>query len=300
LNSFHQSNEYASVSLVNFGQNLTVENPIQIFDVHNFFDFIEINHPYHPKNPAFLILKKGKIIFTENVNRIELAENYVTLIDSRKVYEILEISDDLEIFLVAFKRQYTEKLPLKIHRLNAFVYFQNELVRHFQLATPRFEKIWKNVDLLKNVLESEDVTTHHDEIIRHLFSAIVYQFGDTVSQNADFSRQKISRKQELVLHFLKNVGEHFLEEKEVTYYAEKQFITSRHLSAVLKEVTGNTAGQIIAAFILKEAKAQLCSSDKSIYEISMDLKFSDQYSFGHFFKKNSGESPSAYRKRFKN
>ena len=139
-----------------------MENPIQIFDVHNLFDFIEINHPYHPKNPAFLILKKGKIIFTENVNRIELAENHVALIDSSKVYEILEISDDFEIFLVAFNRQYTEKLPLKINRLNAYVFFRNELVRHFQLAAPRFEKIWKNVDLLKNMLESDDLTTHQD------------------------------------------------------------------------------------------------------------------------------------------
>lgn len=231
---------------------------------------------------------------------MELAENYVALIDSRNVYEILEISDDLEIFLVAFNRQYIEKLPLKINRLNAYVFFRNELLRHFQLTIPRFEKIWKNVDLLKNMLESDDLTTHHDEIVRHLFSAIVYQFGDTVSQISDFSRQKISRKQELVLHFLKNVGDHFLEEKEVTYYAEQQFITSRHLSAVLKEITGNTAGQIIAAFVLKEAKAQLSSSDKSLYEIAMDLRFSDQYSFGHFFKKHSGESPSVYRKRFKN
>lgn len=276
-----------------------MENPIKIFDAHNIFDFIEINHPYHPKNPAFLILKKGKVIFTENFNRIELSENYVALIDSRKVYEILEISDDLEIFLVAFDKEFTEKLPLKINRLNAFIYLRNELVRHFQLRNSQFEKIWKNVDLLKNILESEDFTTHHDEIIRHLFSSVVYQFGDIVSQNSDFSKQKISRKQELVLHFLKNVGEHFLEEKQVTFYAEKQFITSRHLSAVLKEVTGNTAGQIIAAFVIKEAKAQLASSDKSLYEISIDLKFSDQYSFGHFFKKHSGESPNAYRKRFK-
>lgn len=276
-----------------------MENPIQIFDTHNIFDFIEINHPYHPKNPAFLILKKGKLIFTENVNRIDLAENYVALVDSRKVYEILEISDDLEIFLVAFNREYTEKLPLKINRLNAYVYFRNELVRHFQLPPSQFEKIWKNVDLLKNILESEDFTIHHEEIIRHLFSSLVYQFGDTVSKNSDFSKQKISRKQELVLHFLKNVEEHFLKEKEVAFYAEQEFITSRHLSAVLKEVTGSTAGQLIAAFVMKEAKAQLSSSDKSIYAISMDLKFSDQYSFGHFFKKHSSESPSAYRKRFK-
>jgi len=276
-----------------------LENPIQIFDAHNIFDFIEINHPYHPKNPAFLILKKGKVIFTENLNRIELAENYVALIDSRKVYEILEISDDMEIFLLAFQREYTEKLPLKINRLNAFIYLRNESIRHFQLASPQFEKIWKNVDLLKIILESEDFTFHHSEIIRHLFSSIVYQFGDTLSQNTDFSRQKVSRKQELVLNFLKNVGEHFLEQKDVTYYAEQQFITSRHLSAVLKEITGNTAGQIISSIVMKEAKAQLSSSDKSIYQISMDLKFSDQYSFGHFFKKHSGESPKAYRNRFK-
>jgi len=276
-----------------------LENPIQIFDAHNIFDFIEINHPYHPKNPAFLILKKGKVIFTENLNRIELAENYVALIDSRKVYEILEISDDMEIFLLAFQREYTEKLPLKINRLNAFIYLRNESIRHFQLASPQFEKIWKNVDLLKIILESEDFTFHHSEIIRHLFSSIVYQFGDTLSQNTDFSRQKVSRKQELVLNFLKNVGEHFLEQKDVTYYAEQQFITFRHLSAVLKEITGNTAGQIISSIVMKEAKAQLSSSDKSIYQISMDLKFSDQYSFGHFFKKHSGESPKAYRNRFK-
>lgn len=276
-----------------------MEKPIQIFDAHNIFDFIEINHPYHPKNPAFLILKKGKVIFTENLNRINLSENYVALIDSRQVYEILEISDDLQIFLVAFDKEFTEKLPLKINRLNAFIYIRNELVRHFQLTTSQFENIWKNVDLLKNILESEDFTTHYDEIIRHLFSSLVYQFGDTVSKNSAYTKQKISRQQELVLHFLKNVGEHFQEEKHVAFYAEKQFITSRHLSAVLKKVTGNTAGQIISAFVMKEVKAQLSSSDKSLYQISMDLKFSDQYSLGHFFKKNSGESPSVYRKRFK-
>ena len=277
-----------------------LEHPIQIFDEHNVFDYIEIRHPHHPKNPALLILKKGKVIYNENVDTIELTANHVALIDSRRVYEILEIIDDLELLLVAFSRDYTEKLPLKINRLNAFVYFRNELVRHFRLDQQPFERIWKNTDLLKNILESNDPSAHREEIIRHLFSSTIYQFGDMIAHSSAFSKDKISRKQEIVLQFLKNVGNCYLEEQDVTFYAEKQFITSRHLSAVLKEVTGQTAGQIIAAFVMKESKAQLSSSDKSIYEISIDLKFSDQYSFGHFFKKHSGESPSAYRKRFKN
>ncbi|MBA5245719.1 AraC family transcriptional regulator [Marnyiella aurantia] len=276
-----------------------MEQPIQIFNAKNIFDYIEIKHPYHPKNPAFLILRKGRVVYNENVNRIELSGNHVALIDSRRVYEILEISQDLELLLVAFSREYTEKLPLKINRLNAFVYFRNELVRHFGLEPEPFERIWKNADLLKTVLESNDASTHRDEIIRHLFSSTVYQFGDMIAQSARFTRDKISRKQEIVLQFLKNVGDSYLDEREVTYYAEKQFITSRHLSAVLKAVTGQTAGQIIAAFVMKEARAQISSTDKTLQQIAADLKFSDVYSFGHFFKKHSGEGPNVYRKRFR-
>lgn len=277
----------------------TLEYPIQIFDTGNIFDFIAVGRPHHPKNPAFLILKKGKLIFTESLNSIKLGENCVALIDSRQVYELQEISENPEILVIAFAREYTEKLPLKINRLNAFVYFRNELVRNFCLEPKAFTRIWNNAELLQSMLENGDSSANREEIIRHLFSAAVYQFGDIISQHSNFSKNKVSRKQEITLQFLKNVGEHFLQEREVTWYAEKQFITSRHLSALLKEVTGKTAGQIIAAYVMKEAKALLSSTEKSMYEISMDLKFSDQYSFGHFFKKHSGESPAFYRKRFR-
>lgn len=278
----------------------TLEYPIRIFDADNIFDFITLGRPHHPKNPAFLILKKGKVIFTESLNSIELGENCVAMIDSGQVYELQEISENPEILIIAFSREYTEKLPLKINRLNAFVYFRNELVRNFCLNPKTFTRIWNNAELLQSMLESEDPSANREEIIRHLFSSAVYQFGDIISQHSNLLKNTVSRKQEITLQFLKNVAEHFLQEREVTWYAEKQFITSRHLSAILKEVIGKTAGQIIAAYVMKEAKALLSSTEKSIYEISMDLKFSDQYSFGHFFKKHSGESPAVYRRRFKN
>jgi len=277
-----------------------LEYPIRIFNAENIFEFIAVGRPHHPKTPAFLILKKGKLVFTEGLNSIELHENCVALIDSRRVYELQEISENPEILMIAFAREYTEKLPLKINRLNAFVYFRNELVRHFCLDPKPFSRMWNNAELLQSILESEDPSANREEIIRHLFSSAVYLFGDIISQNAVFSKEKVSRKQQITLQFLKDVGEHYLEEREVTWYAEKQFITSRHLTAILKQVTGQTAGQIIAAYVMKEAKALLSSTDKSIYEISSDLKFSDQYSFSHFFKKHGAESPAAYRRRFQN
>lgn len=276
-----------------------MQHSIQIFDTGNIFDYIEIGYPYHPKNPAFFILKKGRIVYSENLDRIELTANHVAIIDSRRVYEILEISDDLELQLTAFSREYTEKLPLKINRLNAFVWFRNELVRHFRMEKEPFDSIWQITALLKSVLERPEPSAHRDEIIRHLFSSTVYLFADMITHVSRFSKEKISRKQEIVLQFLKNVGDCYLDERDVSFYADKQFITSRHLTSVLKEITGQTAGQIIAAFVMKEAKAQLSATEQSLYEIALNLKFSDQYSFGHFFKKHSGESPNAYRKRFK-
>lgn len=277
-----------------------MENPVQIFNAETIFDFIEAGRPHHPKSPAFLLVKKGKISFTESLNRVELRENSVALVDSRQVYELQEISENPEIMVIAFSREYTEKLPLKINRLNAFVYFRNELVRNFCLDPTPFARIWNNAALLQSILESEDQSENREEVIRHLFSSAVYQFGDIISQHSNFSKNKVSRKEEITLQFLKNVGEYFLEQREVTWYAKKQFITSRHLSAILKEVSGKTAGRIISGHVMKEAMALLSSTNKSIYEISADLNFSDQYSFAHFFKKHGAESPAVYRKRFRN
>ena len=57
----------------------------------------------------------------------------------------------------------------------------------------------------------------------------------------------------------------------MSFYADKMFLTPKHLSTVVKEVSGKTAGEWIDSLVILEAKAMLKSSEQSIQEIADEL-----------------------------
>ena len=56
-------------------------------------------------------------------------------------------------------------------------------------------------------------------------------------------------------HFIRYVSEGYKEERSVAYYAGKMFLTPKHLSTVVKEVSSKTAGEWIDSLVILEAKA---------------------------------------------
>ncbi|MFC3161475.1 hypothetical protein ACFOEQ_26240 [Chryseobacterium arachidis] len=68
------------------------------------------------------------------------------------------------------------------------------------------------------------------------------------------SMSHMSRQEEIVFVFLNDLAENYHNERTVEFYSERQSITTRHLSSVLKEVTGMSASQMIALIVLNEAK----------------------------------------------
>ena len=87
------------------------------------------------------------------------------------------------------------------------------------------------------------------------------------------------------------------QERSVNYYAKELFLTPKHLSSVVKEVSGKTAGEWIDNFVLFEAKSLLRSSQKNIQEIADELNFANQSFFGKYFKHYTGMSPKEYRRK---
>ena len=92
------------------------------------------------------------------------------------------------------------------------------------------------------------------------------------------------------------LSEAYIKELRVNYYAKELFLTPKHLSSVVKEVSGKTAGEWIDVFVIFEAKSLLKSSQKNIQEISDELNFANQSFFGKYFKHYTGMSPKEYRK----
>lgn len=271
---------------------------ITVYTEKEVYEHIPVGHPYRPKKSAILFLKKGKIILKEQISVVEIHENSVVLINMKSVYELLEISNDIEIRSIAYNRSFIEKVSLKLNRLNLYNNLKKQLSRNFPLKPEEFSILWDNTELLSQTLKSHDKIEFSQEIGVNYLSIIIYFLMSFAPFSGYEQQGKMSRSQQIVYDFIMLVSEHYLTHKSVQFYAQKLGISMRHLSSVLKQENGKTANEIISEFILNEAKAQLSGTSKSINTIADNLQFSDSYSFSHFFKKHQKISPIQYRKQF--
>lgn len=111
----------------------------------------------------------------------------------------------------------------------------------------------------------------------------------------DFPSGGHSCKELLFMRFRQLVSIHFMQHREVNYYASKLHISPKYLSTSVKTVSGRTVREWINEAVIKEIKYQLLNTALSIKEISGKLGFSDLSSLGKYFKTQTGVSPKTYR-----
>lgn len=272
---------------------------VEIFTQHNIFERISVDKPFRPDNPAFVFVKTGTIKLRQHFSDLELSANMFMVTDPQTVYEMISVSDDFQSRMVSYKREFISALSLKFNRLITYRYFRQQMNRGVPFHEDEMEMVWKSVNFLKYILDSETGVIYKKEIIEHLFSVFCYQMAGIISKEDDSSMSRMSRQEEIVFNFLTDLTTYYHTERMVEFYAERQSITTRHLSSVVKSITGKSASEIIALIVMNEAKVLLNSSEKPVSEVSAMLGFSDQYSFSHFFKKHLEVSPSQYRNQFK-
>ena len=103
----------------------------------------------------------------------------------------------------------------------------------------------------------------------------------------------------LVRQFEQLVSERFIAEHSVQGYAKRMGVSDSHLRDTVKAVTGESPGNIIRNKLILEAKRLLAHSDATSAEISYRLNFEDASYFGRFFKRETGMSPSVFRRQIR-
>lgn len=96
---------------------------------------------------------------------------------------------------------------------------------------------------------------------------------------------------QLVMKFKQLIRLNCQKHHSVSWYAEHLQQSANYLNVMVKRVTGKTAGDIIAAQIIMEAKRQLIHTKLSPKEVAFALGFSDHSYFTKFFRKHTGKSP---------
>ncbi len=152
-----------------------------------------------------------------------------------------------------------------------------------------------HLDELKALNNKEKDNYYFNEMIWHHFSLVIYEI-DNYFKKIDKPHLVTHREDELTTSFFKLVQEHFKEEHNVQFYADKLFISRKYLTKVINKTTFKSPRDIVHQVLAVEARLLLRNPNLNVNEVAAQLKFSDQASFSKFFKKHTGRSPLEYRK----
>lgn len=89
---------------------------------------------------------------------------------------------------------------------------------------------------------------------------------------------------------------HYREHRPVAFYADALGLSATHLNRILKRERQTTIQKWLAARLIDEAKRALVFSVQSVKAIALGLGFSDTAYFTRFFQRETGMSPTAYRR----
>jgi AraC-like DNA-binding protein len=125
----------------------------------------------------------------------------------------------------------------------------------------------------------------------------IYKFIFSHKEDDETSKKKyeFSLSGDMIKEFAKLIRQHIMTESSLDFYAEKLCVSKQYLSLIVKEKTNVTAGRILSTMRTETASRLLRDPKFTIQQIAEMMSFSDQSSFGKFFKKHTGSSPMKYR-----
>ncbi len=163
-------------------------------------------------------------------------------------------------------------------------------------------------DVLPTVHLIDDTVLHGQQ---NAFSSAVAAYvaaGDSVEESErkarDFAARGILPKQrpqgvgeKLYNRFVTLVGDHYRTNSDVAFYADCLNVSATYLAQVCHRVGRLSPKNIIDRQMTRAIANDLLTTDRTVQEIAFANGFSSQAHFSKFFKKQTGLSPSDYRRQ---
>lgn len=251
-------------------------------------------NPFKLDMSMAIIYDQGEAVSKINMKEYHIKAPAVLIVMHGQTIEPISYSENLQSRAIVMSESFTERLfagstDVQAHSL--YTSIMNKPIVNFEKDQNVFSIYY---DLLLNVARSP-----HSEFkiqsAHHLTLAMFYGYSH-MKHNLTTDNKGTTRQEEIYSAFIDSLGENFKTARDIGYYADKLCITAKHLSQVVKDVSGKTALEIIEEYVLTECKALLLSTTMTIQEISDELNFPSQSVFGKYFKRLTGLSPKAYRK----
>lgn len=266
-------------------------------------DHIIYTKPRRPKYHLVIIVLEGSISLLVNGKKLKFDKmSYINLPTWVDIYEIIYeggfhamvTATDRTIVEDIFRNRNPFPPDFKLRLENSI---GGEILEKSDLLT--LEKD------ISNMIESLNNKKHRfkEEINYAYFYILLTDMADMMwrryGKGNPSRHTDMSRSGGIIKEFTKLLTENIMTQTSVGFYAEKLCISKQYLSRIIKEKTQVTIGTIINAMRVEESARLLRDPERSIQQVAEMMSFSDQSSFGKFFKKHTGTSPLKYRQNLK-
>lgn len=248
---------------------------------------------------AFLLVRRGNLQLSINEKHVVISQNDL-LFYSHKLSYISKVShsDDFQgTVMIINAKLASELIHSNVDMMKTLFYVGENPILH--LNDELLSQCQRYFDLIRFKWSRHNSNSlYNRDIIHSIARASLYEWASIVSSNIPKNEDLHTPRQgeRLFKKFIYELTNDQVKSRSVTDYANRLCVTPKYLSAVCKQLTGNTASAFINFYMVKDIKQLLKYSDKSIKEIAQNLGFPNLSFFGKYVKAHLGESPSAYRK----
>jgi len=242
-----------------------------------------------------MVLKGSASIKIDYVD-YEIKEHSFLTIMPAHIIQTQPVSEDFKAVMIVADHTFLEDLRPENRSPSMMNYMRVRKNPCIDFTPEEAKHIEKSMELLREKIKLRN-HFFHKEVMLNSFMAFLLEMANILMGKRDsLVLPTLSRKEEIMNRFIQLLLVHCKEQHGVTYYAEELCITPQYLSLVLKELSGKSANKWIDDALMLEAKILLKMPQTTVQQVADMLNFSDQSTFGKFFKKHMGISPMEYRK----
>ena len=248
---------------------------------------------------VILLVTKGSLSLTYNFTEYKIDAPSVIALPPDAIIDVKpENLDNIESYILRFMPAFLQEINLSFSVISNknFIKQESPVLEISERSSSLLRRYFFLISTAMSDQENMLVTKH---ILSSLVSALFYQILLLVYKSIDAPKSISSMgpgRRSYVRDFLKLVHLNYTHERSVSFYASKLFISPKYLSLLVKEATGRSAAYWIDQFVINEAKNMLRYSGKNIQQVAYALNFSNQSSFGKYFKHLTGMSPTEFQK----
>lgn len=271
-----------------------VDNDIALFDTESFISLY--NGPSKMDVLTVGLCLEGEGILDISLREFRLSKGVMVVALPNQIIEYNHFSPGYKGIFFAVSKNVLEALPKVGNILSLFFYLKD--CPCFNLTPHEQEVVKEYHEFVRKRLAEKDAA-YRKEVAMGLMKGFFFELCNMLKNHAPVADAPVkvkSRKENIFERFYALLVEFYQSERSVKFYADKLCLTPKHLSGVVKEVSGKTVGEWIDELVILEAKALLNSSSLNIQEIADRLSFANQSFFGKYFKHYTGMSPKEYRK----